>query len=256
MAIPYMQLYVADYLADTRHLSTEQHGAYLLLLMSMWRAGGRLPNDASKLARIAGVSLRRWYLVWPQIASLFDILGDEIGHGRLEREHQKAVSKSEKRSASGKRGGEVKALKIKESAVAIASDLPCHSSDIRYQVDTSVSTKKPSARDELEKVLSPEMAQAVLDHRKAIRKPASAKAARLLADEFVKCPDPNEAAATMIRRAWQGFEADWIKGKPPSKQESYSEIGARLAREMRNERSENQGDNRVIDFIPAVRTGS
>lgn len=123
---PYMQFFPGDYLRDTRHLTTEQHGAYLLLLMTMWNHGARLPNDPSKLARIAGVSMRRWHLIAPEIMPFFDAEGDEITQKRLVQDYQKAVSLSQKRSASGKVGGDAKALKDKEVALASAIDLPQH----------------------------------------------------------------------------------------------------------------------------------
>lgn len=126
-ATPFMQFYVADYLGDTQHLTTEQHGAYLLLLMAMWRAEGRLPNDPSKLARIARVSLRRWHILAGELMAFFEVDGSDITQKRLTEERQKAVSISEKRSVSGKLGVLAKSLKNNEMAQANASDLLKHS---------------------------------------------------------------------------------------------------------------------------------
>lgn len=67
-----MQLYVADYLGDTRHLTTEQHGAYLLLLMTMWRSDGILPNCDKKLARITGCTPTRWSKIKADVLEFFD----------------------------------------------------------------------------------------------------------------------------------------------------------------------------------------
>ena len=49
---PALPLWVQRYLGDTHHLSFEEHGAYLCLLMTMWIAPGqRIPNDDAWLAR-------------------------------------------------------------------------------------------------------------------------------------------------------------------------------------------------------------
>jgi uncharacterized protein YdaU (DUF1376 family) len=128
-AAPFMQLYVADYIGDTLHLTTEQHGAYLLLLMAMWRAGGSLPNDEQKLARIVGLSPARWRRVNDDVLAFFDVSEGEISQKRLTAEIEKAKEKSAKRAEAGAKGGAAKSLKNNKPAVAIANVLPKHSSE-------------------------------------------------------------------------------------------------------------------------------
>ena len=55
MRRPYMPFFVGDYLADTSHLTTTQHGAYLLLIMHYWATGG-LPTTDRELRTIVGMS--------------------------------------------------------------------------------------------------------------------------------------------------------------------------------------------------------
>jgi uncharacterized protein YdaU (DUF1376 family) len=125
-AAPFMQLYVGDYLADTLDLTTEQHGAYLLLLMAMWRSDGSLPNDPQKLARFARVHPPRWAKVWSEISRFFVANDGRITNARLTKEREKAVHKSNSRAASGSLGGKAKSLKTKESGVANATALLKH----------------------------------------------------------------------------------------------------------------------------------
>lgn len=75
---------------------------------------------------------------------------------------------------------------------------------------TPKGVQKKGARDELAEVLSPEMAAAVVEHRKTLRKPLTPTAAALLARKFAGCDDPNAGAAAMIENGWQGFEPAWL----------------------------------------------
>lgn len=129
MSSPFMQLYVADYLGDTRHLTTEQHGAYLLLLMTMWRSDGVLPDDDKKLARIVGCTASRWAKIRDDVLAFFTAKGGQLTNRRLTIELKKASEKSIKRAEAGTRGGQATALKSKEPEAANATVLPQHSSE-------------------------------------------------------------------------------------------------------------------------------
>lgn len=111
MGEPYLPLYVGDYLKDTGHLTTEEHGAYFLILMRMWSAGGALPNDEARLARLAGVSVKKWRPIWASLSEFFLIEEGQVSHKRIAAELEKAKGLREKRAAAGAKGGAAKPLK-------------------------------------------------------------------------------------------------------------------------------------------------
>lgn len=58
--LPILPLKTDALIADTSNMSAEEFGAYVRLLMAMWRHGAKLPDDPDELARIAGVTPLRW----------------------------------------------------------------------------------------------------------------------------------------------------------------------------------------------------
>lgn len=102
----FMPIYIGDYLGDTMELDAEAHGAYLLLLMTAWRRGGRLPADQAQLTGIARVKPKRWPQVWGLIARFFDVDGDALVQRRLTKELEMAVGRIEAASKNGKNGAQ------------------------------------------------------------------------------------------------------------------------------------------------------
>src|ERR1700730_261692 len=96
-----MPVFIGDYLADTMHLSTEQHGAYLLLLFHLWRRG-TLPDDDGALAQITGLTRTAWSNARPVLAEFFQIHDGLWRHRRVERERTRVTAKQLSNSKQGK----------------------------------------------------------------------------------------------------------------------------------------------------------
>ena len=107
MSIPYMPLYVADYEADTAHLSIEEDGVYMRLLRLCWRTPGcSVPDDDEWIKRRLRVSESEWQrVVVPVIAEFFRREKGRVFSSRLTREHKRINQTHQKRREAGRKGG-------------------------------------------------------------------------------------------------------------------------------------------------------
>jgi uncharacterized protein YdaU (DUF1376 family) len=123
MMAPYMPLFVADYLADTVHLTAAENGGYLLLIMNYWQRQKPLPDDDRKLAAIARMTPAEWAESRDTIAEFFDIRDGAWHHKRVDAELAGLVEKSEKAKAAGRASGAARAAKSNADPTTVEQPL-------------------------------------------------------------------------------------------------------------------------------------
>lgn len=112
--LPKLPLWTDAYLGDTGHLTTIEHGAYLLLLITAWRSkDGLLPDDDKMLARYTRLTLDKWRKMRPIIEPFFSVEKGVWKQGRLLDERDAAIAFSKRQSENGSSGGAGKHLKRK-----------------------------------------------------------------------------------------------------------------------------------------------
>lgn len=202
MSAPYMPFYIGDYIRDTLHLTTEQHGAYLLLIFAMFTGGGFLPNDERKLARIARLSNSKWATNRDDLMSFFTVECDVITHKKITEVSKKYNEKLSNLAKNGAKGGRSKSLKTNKQALANAKDLP---EQMLYQpepepyiLDTDVSNR--NAREPLGDF---ETFWKAWPHK--VGKPAAVKSYQ----SAIKRGHSHEQVMEGLRR--------YIRGKPPDR---------------------------------------
>lgn len=95
----WMPFYYGDFLKDTMHLSTEEKGAYILMIMHFWQHG-IIKNDRKMIKNITQISYKKMEKILP----FFQEKNGYLSHERIEKEKSKALSYKEKQSSNGMAG--------------------------------------------------------------------------------------------------------------------------------------------------------
>lgn len=108
---PALPLFTDAYLADTRHLNTIQHGAYLLMLMTAWRSGGCcLLDDDNYLARITGLDKRTWVANKAILMSFWHLNDEQKWQQRRLMDERNYVEQLRNKNAAAGRASALKRL--------------------------------------------------------------------------------------------------------------------------------------------------
>lgn len=122
-ASAWMPFYIGDYLGDTQRLTTEQHGAYLLLILDYWR-NGAAPDDDAVLQQITKLDSKGWKRCRPAISRLFKIVDGEWRHKRIEAELVKAKANAERRSEKASKAAQARWGDASSNAPSMPQALP------------------------------------------------------------------------------------------------------------------------------------
>ena len=149
-ALPYQQIFWGDYFADTQHLTTEEHGAYLLLIGTYWQRGRALDNSNGRLANGTRLSDERWTIVQESLKEFFTSENDIWTHSRIEFDLEKVLSKSTKISHAAKDSARDRANRrlaiVERSSDHTDTDIPNENIQIEFDKFWNLYPKKEGKR--------------------------------------------------------------------------------------------------------------
>lgn len=184
-ALPYIQLYVADYLADTAHLTTEEHGAYLLLIFNYWQTGKALRED--RLATVARMSNECWTNVEHTLKEFFNVCDGYWFHDRIERDLKAVNERRNQLSMAGKASAKSRKIKKKNRNNKRSTNVQQTLQQNGNHTDTDTDTLIPNGIKEEKRTFNALDCPANINHdawqawvtsRKKRRKPITEAAAR------------------------------------------------------------------------------
>jgi uncharacterized protein YdaU (DUF1376 family) len=96
----HIPIFPDSYHKDTTHLTTEEHGAYFLLMMAAWGADDcTLPNNEKRLAALAKMPLGKWRKIADTVLEFWTLENGRLHQKRLLKEWHYVQEKSAKQKA-------------------------------------------------------------------------------------------------------------------------------------------------------------
>ena len=94
--LPFVKWYPGDYLKDTAHLTTIQHGAYFLLLQAYWSNSGPIPM--SRVIGTVKMTKRAWGRHKDPVLDFFETKEIDgikyLVHKRVEKDIKEAIQRT------------------------------------------------------------------------------------------------------------------------------------------------------------------
>lgn len=119
---PAFQFYTQDFVAGTVTLTTEEVGAYMLLMCHCWDKGA-IPKDITLMSRITRLTPKKMQSTWSALASKFRETEGGYIQPRIERERQKQADYRRRQAEASRKRWESQAIS-QPHAEPIPVDIP------------------------------------------------------------------------------------------------------------------------------------
>lgn len=211
---PAFQFYPSDFLSDlnTMVMSTEEIGAYWLLICVCWKENG-LPKELKKLSQLARLQEKKFTRLWNENISrcfYFDEINQKFRHARLDKELQiQEDNRKRKIAAASKRWCKTDAPASETDAEPMQVQCPSSSSSSSSSNTSSTSSSVSQSTRAREPAVDDDFLKA---------KPQNGKLAKSRFDEalvleFVTFSAANGRGITnpggLARSLYQTGKSDW-----------------------------------------------
>lgn len=142
----FMPVYIGSYLKNTPHLTAEEHGAYLLILMSYWTLGPPVADDAV-MARLGRVPPDRWAAIRDTILAFFELRRGRWHNVRADAEMARAKAQVARAATAGRASGSARsAKKLQENCTEIAKKSEANSPAVSVASEFPLASSWPPSR--------------------------------------------------------------------------------------------------------------